>query len=123
MREPSCKIVESRTMLSQDAVGALRGRATLSAGCIAAVLASDAGGSVAPLLELAALDVTAEAARGVAGSELGAGRTAVHASATLAANVYSADCGSWEPAVEPWQAAVSVGFSPPGCAATHASFT
>jgi len=114
-------------VLPQGAAGALRGRATLSAGCLAAVLASDAGGAEAPLLELAALGVAAEAARGMVGSGLGSGlgsgRTVVRASATLAANVYSADCGGWEPAVEPWQAAVSVGLSPPGCAALYASFT
>ena len=95
-------------------MSALQGRATLSAGCMTAVLAADAGGSEAPLLELAALGVAAEASRGAAGSGLGLDRAVMRASATLAANVFSADRGGWEPAVEPWQAAADLGLSLPG---------
>lgn len=92
----------------------LQGRATLSAGCATAVLAADAGGSEAPLLELAALGVAAEASCGAAGSGPGLERAVMRASATVAANIFSADCGGWEPAVEPWHAAADLGWSLPG---------
>ncbi len=109
----------------QGMLGSLRGRATLAVGCVAAVLASDAAGSGSglgsevPLLELAALGVEAEAARGAADAALGAGlgpnRVALRVSAALAANVYSADFGGWEPVVEPWYATGELGASLPGC--------
>jgi hypothetical protein len=109
-------------------LGSLRGRATLAAGCVAAVLASDAAGPgsgsgpEAPLLELAALGVEVETARGTADAALGAGlgpnRVALRVSAALAANVYSADFGGWEPVVEPWCATGELGASLPGCASS-----
>ena len=102
--------------LHQDVMSALQGRATLSAGCVTAVLAADAGGSEAPLLELAALDVAIDASRGAAGSGSGQDRASMRASARIAANVFSPDRGGWEPAVEPWHAVADLGLSLPGCA-------
>ena len=95
-------------------MSALQGRATLSAGCVTAVIAADNGGAEAPLLELAALGMAAEASRGAAGSGTGLSRAVVRASATIAANVFSADRGGWEPAVEPWHAAADLGLTLPG---------
>ena len=40
----------------------------------------------------------------------------MRASASVAANVFSADRGGWEPAVEPWHAAADLGFLLPGWA-------
>lgn len=115
-------VVGKDYIIVQDAVGVLRGRATLAAGCVAVVVAADTVGPEAPLLELAAMDVAAEAERGVRiptlgfGSGLGSGHTAVRVSATLAASVYAADAHGWEPAAEPWRAVVEVAVAQPGCA-------